>query len=188
MGEVACGRVPLRQVSNRLARWISRRIAGVAGRCATSAVLATWRQWFALYGEHDLPLRVSEDPCCADGRTFARPEGGCIAAGLAAFLGFSTLSPENEKTLRSASATTHVHADMPPYLLVHGTRDFGVPFEQSVSLQQTMLRAGADCTLVPVVGGGHGGWTAPSMQHYRTDVERWLRAKLRLTAPTPQNR
>lgn len=134
----------------------------------------------ALYGEHDLPLRVSENPCCADGRTFPRPPDGCISPGLGAFLGFSKLSPENDHILKAASAANQVHPDMPPYLLVHGTRDFGVPFEQSVSMQQTMLRAGATCKLVPVVGGGHGGWSASSMQHYRTDVENWIREKLQI--------
>lgn len=134
----------------------------------------------ALYGEHDLPLRASENPCASDGRTFPRPADGCISPGLAAFLGFSKLSPETDHLLKSASAANQVHANMPPYLLVHGTRDFGVPFEQSVSMQQSMLRAGATCKLVPVVGGGHGGWSAPSMQHYRTDVENWVREKLQI--------
>ena len=134
----------------------------------------------ALYGEHDLPLRVSENPCSSDGRTFPRPADGCISPGLGAFLGFSKVSPEHDPILKAASAANQVHPDMPPYLLVHGTRDFGVPFEQSVSMQQTMLRLGATCKLVPVVGGGHGGWSAPSMQHYRTDVETWIRETLHI--------
>jgi alpha-L-fucosidase 2 len=134
----------------------------------------------ALYGEHDLPLRVSENPCSSDGRTFPRPPDGCISPGLGAFLGFSKLAPETEGILNAASAANQVPAGMPPYLLVHGTRDFGVPFEQSVSMQQAMLRVGAACKLVPVVGGGHGGWSTPSMQHYRTDVENWIRETLKI--------
>jgi alpha-L-fucosidase 2 len=136
----------------------------------------------SMFGEHDLVLRAAEDPCSVDGRAIPRPKGGCISGGLAAFLGFSELTPENEPKLRQASAVTHVHRDMPPYLLIHGTRDFGVPFEQSVSMQEAMRNAGADCTLIPIVGGGHGGWNKPEMQHYRRELREWLKEKLRVGA------
>lgn len=77
---------------------------------------------------------------------------------------------------------------MPPYLLVHGTRDFGVPFEQSVSMQQAIIQVNASVKLVPVVGGGHGGWKDPSMQHYRSDMEDWLRERLKIPNRSVNNR
>jgi acetyl esterase/lipase len=131
-------------------------------------------------GEVDLELRISEDPCFMDGRMVPRPPGGCISKGLAAFFGFSEITTDAQRrTIRAASTITHIRADMPPYLLVHGTRDHGVPYEQSVSLQQAMLKVGADCTLLPVVGGGHGNWTTQQWQEVENFELQWLTQKLK---------
>jgi acetyl esterase len=131
-------------------------------------------------GEVDLELRVSENPCFMDGKAFPLPPGGCISKGLAAFLGFSDLASDAQRrTLRAASTVTHVRRNMPPYLLVHGTRDFGVPYEQSVSLHQTMHKAGADCTLLPVVGGGHLNWSPQQWQEVTSAELAWLEQKLK---------
>lgn len=133
----------------------------------------------SLFGEHDLALRASENPCTMDGRILQRPPGGCISAGLAAFLGFSEIKTrEQEQRLREASAVSYVHKDMPPYLLIHGTRDYGVPFEQSVSMYEKMNEAGADCALIGIVGGGHGNWhNLPQWTGEREHMVRWLLAK-----------
>jgi alpha-L-fucosidase 2 len=134
-------------------------------------------------GEVDLELRVSENPCFMDGQAFPHPAGGCISKGLAAFLGFSELTDDSQrKTLRAASTITHIRRDMPPYLLVHGTRDFGVPYEQSVSLHYAMLKAGADCTLLPVVGGGHLNWTPEQWKEVTSAEMAWLEQKLKTRA------
>jgi acetyl esterase/lipase len=131
-------------------------------------------------GEVDLELRVSEDPCFMDGHMVPCPVGGCVSKGLGAFLGFSEITSETQRTtIRDASTITHIRADMPPYLLVHGTRDYGVPYEQSVSLQQAMRKIGADCTLLPVVGGGHGNWTAQQWHNVEDFELSWLMQKLK---------
>ena len=111
-----------------------------------------------------------------DGRAFPKPKGGCISGGLAAYLGFKELTPENYKILKDASTVAHVHKDMPPFLLIHGTRDYGIPYEQSVQLQQVMQFAGAECDLVAIVGGGHGGWNKPEQQHYKKTMVEWVLA------------
>jgi acetyl esterase/lipase len=130
-------------------------------------------------GEFDLELRVAEDPCHVNGQTIPCPPGGCFSPGLSAFFGFDSLQTDEQRAqLRAASTVEHLHADMPPYLLIHGTRDFGVPYEQSVSLQQAMSKVGADCTLLPVVKGGHGNWTRAQWQA-ATDAEMaWLEKKI----------
>jgi alpha-L-fucosidase 2 len=128
------------------------------------------------YGEHDLMIRSTEEPCFMDGRAFPKPKGGCISGGLAAYLGFKELTPENYKILKDASTVAHVHKDMPPFLLIHGTRDYGIPYEQSVQLQQVMQFAGAECDLVAIVGGGHGGWNKPEQQHYKKTMVEWVLA------------
>lgn len=63
---------------------------------------------------------------------------------------------ENEERARLASPATHASADDPPFLILHGTEDPVVPFEQSEILAGALKDAGADVTFVSVEGGGHG--------------------------------
>jgi acetyl esterase/lipase len=54
-----------------------------------------------------------------------------------------------------ASPVNHVSADAPPFLLVHGTADWLVPFAQSRLLTTALEAAGASVELVPVAGAEH---------------------------------
>ncbi|MFA4835373.1 MAG: alpha/beta hydrolase [Dehalococcoidia bacterium] len=54
------------------------------------------------------------------------------------------------------SPITHVTADDPPLLLIHGDRDQTVPFVQSEMMHTACQRLGLDSTLVKVTGAGHG--------------------------------
>jgi acetyl esterase/lipase len=54
-----------------------------------------------------------------------------------------------------ASPVTHVTADSPPFLLLHGTADWLVPYAQSQQLAAAMTAAGAPVELVPIEGAGH---------------------------------
>ena len=118
-----------------------------------------------------------------DGRAVPIPPGGCLSPGLAALLGIQSVTADTMKIIREASAVTYVRQQMPPYLLIHGTREFHVPFEQAVSMHEAMKRAGADCTLIPILGGSHGvgGWEKlPQATEYKEQALAWLRSNLRL--------
>jgi len=54
-----------------------------------------------------------------------------------------------------ASPVTHVTPDSPPFLLVHGTADWLVPYAQSEQLHAALTAAGVGCRLVPVDGAQH---------------------------------
>jgi len=54
-----------------------------------------------------------------------------------------------------ASPITHVTPDAPPFLLVHGTADWLVPYAQSEQLHAALTGAGVDCRLEPVEGAQH---------------------------------
>jgi acetyl esterase/lipase len=54
-----------------------------------------------------------------------------------------------------ASPVTHVTADAPPFLLVHGTADWLVPYDQSEQLHAALTGAGVDCRLEPVQNAQH---------------------------------
>ena len=54
-----------------------------------------------------------------------------------------------------ASPVTHVTPDAPPFLLVHGTTDWLVPYAQSEQLHAALTAAGVESRLVPVEGAEH---------------------------------
>ena len=58
-------------------------------------------------------------------------------------------------TRADASPVTHVTPDAPPFLLLHGTADWLVPYAQSQQLAAAMTAAGAPVELVPIDGAGH---------------------------------
>jgi acetyl esterase len=73
-----------------------------------------------------------------------------------------------------------VRAGMPPFLLIHGTSDAIVPFDQSRAMCAKMASVGADCRLFAVPWAGHGmrRWEGtPSMRPYKREMVRWLREK-----------
>ncbi|MET9955067.1 alpha/beta hydrolase [Streptomyces sp. NPDC006339] len=57
---------------------------------------------------------------------------------------------------RAASPVAHVHADAPPFLVLHGTEDTLIPLAQGEQLAAALRRAGARVDFRPVPGAGHG--------------------------------
>ena len=53
------------------------------------------------------------------------------------------------------SPVTHVTAEAPPFLLVHGRDDATVPAAQSEALHRLLVEAGAQSTYQPVPGADH---------------------------------
>ncbi|MEE8525407.1 MAG: alpha/beta hydrolase, partial [Thermoanaerobaculia bacterium] len=58
--------------------------------------------------------------------------------------------------LHEASATTYVSPDAPPFLLIHGTKEWESLKHQNRLLDQALRQAGADSRLVAVKGQSHG--------------------------------
>lgn len=58
---------------------------------------------------------------------------------------------------QSASPLGYVTPDDAPTLIVHGTRDTLVPFEQSAELHHALTSQGVPAAFVAVQGAGHGG-------------------------------
>jgi alpha-L-fucosidase 2 len=139
----------------------------------------------SFYGEHDLISRTRPQTDCAMGgalRHTDQPQT-CLSDGLKLFLGVQDVDSSNLSLLRQASPITYVDKNMPPYLLVHGTKDLHVPYEQSLLMQQAMNKVGARCDLITIEGGGHGGWdNDPIMKGYQAKLLAWLREVLKLDA------
>lgn len=117
------------------------------------------------YAPHDLESRVRESE--------TKP------TWVEALFGIKGLDDAAWVALRDASPITQVRAGMPPYLLIHGTRDDKVPFDQSLKFQEKMRAAGNACELIAVEGGAHGmgGWEKID-PGYKDKLVAWLRATL----------
>jgi acetyl esterase len=79
--------------------------------------------------------------------------------------------------LRELSPMTWVRQDAPPFLLIHGTADQVVPFQQSLDFCDAIQKAGSACDLYTMNGVGHGlrGWeSAKQATAYKARVTHWL--------------
>ena len=65
---------------------------------------------------------------------------------------------EVPELVREASPITHVTKDDPPILILHGTKDPLVPYQQSVAFAETLRKAGVTVTLQKIENGEHGGF------------------------------
>ena len=84
-------------------------------------------------------------------------------------------------SLRNVSPINYVRKDMPPFLLIHGTADTLVPFDQSVQMCRKILEVGARGELYPVQGAGHGirWWDSVHSTAYKAHMIAWLDNQLR---------
>jgi acetyl esterase/lipase len=65
--------------------------------------------------------------------------------------------PKDQPTkAKEASPITYVSKDDPPFLIVHGTDDATVPYDQAVRFYEAEKQAGINTTMVTMQGGGHG--------------------------------
>lgn len=88
------------------------------------------------------------------------------------------------------SPLTYVSADDPDFLIMHGTEDDLVPFEQSQTFYDALIAAGVDATLIPVEGAGHtfkpaqkGVPPQPGMPEIAEIMSDWLVEHLPATEP-----
>jgi acetyl esterase/lipase len=89
---------------------------------------------------------------------FVRGSGGDKAT-VGSFLGTNLGRNDKaaERRYEAASPISHVSADDPPFLLIHGDADPVVPVEQSKLFREALAKAGVHVELKIVPGGGHGG-------------------------------
>ncbi|MGI8784796.1 MAG: alpha/beta hydrolase [Acidobacteriota bacterium] len=135
---------------------------GVRGRGSTRVAGVV-----SLYGAHDLVTRTRVQ--------------GKLSDAVKAFLGISELNEAATIKMRQASPITYVKKGMPPFLLIHGTLDPLVPFDQSAVFCEKLRRSGNRCELMAVDGAGHGveGWEKnPEFQKYKAVMVEWLKGVL----------
>ncbi|HZQ93814.1 MAG TPA: alpha/beta hydrolase [Candidatus Sulfotelmatobacter sp.] len=95
--------------------------------------------------------------------------------------GIDAVNAATVPLLIKASPVVYISKDMPPFLLMHGSKDEDVPYEQSVEMCNKMKEAGADCDLVTIEGAPHGmdHWEPhPEWLWYKKALVDWLKKTL----------
>ncbi|NJC40837.1 dipeptidyl aminopeptidase/acylaminoacyl peptidase [Brevundimonas alba] len=85
--------------------------------------------------------------------------------------------------LEATSPVRHVEGWRPPTLLIHGSDDELVPFDQSKDMERALRRAGADVKLVELEHEGHNGWSMKNEALVLTEMEAFLARHLPVTGP-----
>ena len=84
--------------------------------------------------------------------------------------------------LREASPHTYLNKKTPPFLVIHGTRDQSVPYEQAKLHVDLFRQRGIPVELITVEDGVHGvmNWEKePRFHTYKQPMVDWLRKTLR---------
>jgi alpha-L-fucosidase 2 len=123
----------------------------------------------ALYGVHDFEARAR-----------ARNR---IDENVGWFLGIKDFDEIGIRRMREASPINFVRKGMPPFLMIHGTMDPGVPYDQSVRMCKVMRKLQNSCDIISVDGAGHGveNWEKEArFQAYKKAMVDWLRQRTRV--------
>ena len=93
------------------------------------------------------------------------------------------VTPETLALLRETSPITHVSAEMPPVLLIHGDADQTVPLQQSLNFQARMRAFGVFCQLQILRGAVHrlDDWSRVDPE-YTGKMTDWLRRVLEISS------
>lgn len=83
---------------------------------------------------------------------------------------FGKTRSEAPELYKFASAATHVDAQDPPFLILHGTADTAVPVEQSEILARTLKQAGVEHELIVLEGAPHSFHLQPKERDLRPTV------------------
>ena len=96
------------------------------------------------------------------------------------FLGHRKLTAINTEAFVAASPIAQITAAAPPFLMIHGTKDSGVPFQQSVDMCEALRAHGTSCDIVEVEAGhGMNTWEPhPETHHYKAAMIDWLEGTL----------
>ncbi|WP_066067674.1 alpha/beta hydrolase [Neobacillus soli] len=88
------------------------------------------------------------------------------------------ISGHNKGNLSEFCPLNFANADFPPTLLLHGTMDEDVPYEQSVLMTEALKNAGAESRLITIPNGKHvfdEDWQNPIVQKAFDEVITFLK-------------
>jgi acetyl esterase/lipase len=104
-----------------------------------------------------------------------------LPPNLVQLFGRKTFDATAQTQLREASPLFQIKRGLPPCLVIHGTADKSVPYEQSLKWQARMRELGMTCDLITIQEGPHGmlGWD-PLAPTFKQDTIAWLNRALKV--------
>ena len=81
---------------------------------------------------------------------------------------------KNKKLTLTANPISYIDKNDAPFLIMHGTKDMAVPYNQSVILHKALKKAGVSSTLLTIVDGGHGGGGSLLAERFRAFIDLYL--------------
>lgn len=118
------------------------------------------------YAPHDLEYQVASKT---------------LGESLKSLFGITELNDATARILHDASPSSYVKRGMPPYLLIHGTKDEQVPYDQSVRFLALMKATENRCELFTIPDGRHGmGNWDQAHPEYKSFLIDWLRRTLKV--------
>jgi acetyl esterase/lipase len=104
---------------------------------------------------------------------------GVVGPSFVKLFGRESLDEPMRKLMHEASAINFVKPGVPPFLLVHGTEDKSVSYEQSVDMQARLREAGVPNELITIKEGPHGMLPWPALApDFKDRVVAWLQRTL----------
>lgn len=88
---------------------------------------------------------------------------------------------QDRERLETRSPVRRVEGWRAPTLLIHGSDDELVPFDQSRDMERALSRAGADVRLVELEDEGHNAWSTRNEALVLTEIETFLARHLPVT-------
>ena len=118
------------------------------------------------YGVHDWELRAQHEINDKPGQSIWRE--------------FYNVPGADVKRMREVSPIQYLKKGLPPFLLIHGTEDTQVNYQQSVAMQKKMQSMNLPCELITVPGGPHGMGVFTKYPDTPVKMFVWLRQTLKL--------
>lgn len=102
------------------------------------------------------------------------------------FMGRPTFDDRTQALMGEASPLRLIKPGLPPFLMVHGTVDAAVPYQQSVLLLEKLRENQVPCELLTIKDGVHGMiyWNVAAPE-YPQQVVAWIKKTLRAGQKTP---
>ena len=104
---------------------------------------------------------------------------GGLSKSLQALLDREKVDDQVTATLKQMSPINYVKPGLPPFLLIHGTVDKSVPYQQSLNFQAKLKENGVPCDLVTVSNAPHNLMTWEKIDTgYKDKMIDWLKRTL----------
>jgi acetyl esterase/lipase len=114
---------------------------------------------------------------------------GNISTYLMDLFGVQAMDANSLQLIWEASAINYVRPGLMPILLVHGTEDKSVPYQQSLNFKQRLEDVGGKCELITLKGASHKimEWNNFDSD-YQKKIAQWLKEQLKYIQQDTKNK